>query len=111
MLSYQADIEAAGGTIAFHTPVMASRVEDGRIVLETGGREAAELKADLVVNAAGLEEASRKPHTTVETVKLVEGQPPAVAQIGRCIEGSYVGLSGPSNSGQLPMNSIHITVT
>jgi L-2-hydroxyglutarate oxidase LhgO len=55
MLSYQADIESAGGMIAFRTPVMASRTEDGRIVLETGGREAAELEADLVVNAAGLE--------------------------------------------------------
>jgi L-2-hydroxyglutarate oxidase LhgO len=55
MLSYQADIEAAGGTIAFRTPVMASRVENDQIVLETGGREAAKLKTNLVVNAAGLD--------------------------------------------------------
>jgi L-2-hydroxyglutarate oxidase LhgO len=54
MLSYQADIEAAGGTIAFRTPVVAARL-GGKITLETGGGEAAELEADLVVNAAGLD--------------------------------------------------------
>jgi L-2-hydroxyglutarate oxidase LhgO len=55
MLSYQADAEAAGCTTVFRTPVVAATVAGRKIQLKTGGREAAELEADLVVNAAGLD--------------------------------------------------------
>jgi L-2-hydroxyglutarate oxidase LhgO len=55
MLSYQADAEAAGATIAFRTPVLEAAIEGGKIGLATGGSEAAEIEADLVVNAAGLD--------------------------------------------------------
>lgn len=55
MLSYQADVEAAGGTTVFRTPVVTARMAERKIQLRTGGREAAELEADLVVNAAGLD--------------------------------------------------------
>jgi len=55
MLSYQADVEGAGGTAAFRTPVVAATMAADKIQLITGGREAAELEADLVVNAAGLD--------------------------------------------------------
>jgi L-2-hydroxyglutarate oxidase LhgO len=54
MLSYQADAEAAGATIAFRTPVVEATIDGGKIGLATGGSEAAEIEADLVVNAAGL---------------------------------------------------------
>ncbi len=55
MLSYQADAEAAGGTTVFRTPVVAGTIAGRKIELRTGGSEAAELEADLVVNAAGLD--------------------------------------------------------
>ena len=54
MLSYQADIEAAAGTTIFRTPVIGATMAGLNIYLRTGGKEGAELEADLVVNAAGL---------------------------------------------------------
>jgi L-2-hydroxyglutarate oxidase LhgO len=55
MLSYQADAEAAGAIIAFRTPVLRAVIAGGKIELATGGSEPAEIEADLVVNAAGLD--------------------------------------------------------
>ena len=55
MLSYQADAEAAGATVAFRTPVLDAAIAGGKIGLTTGGSETAEIEADLVVNAAGLD--------------------------------------------------------
>jgi L-2-hydroxyglutarate oxidase LhgO len=55
MLSYQADAEAAGATLAFRTPVLDAAIAGGKIGLTTGGSETAEIEADLVVNAAGLD--------------------------------------------------------
>ena len=55
MLSYQADAEAAGATVAFRTPVLEAAIAGGKIGLTTGGSETAEIEADLVVNAAGLD--------------------------------------------------------
>ena len=55
MLSYQADIEAAGGTIVLRTPVLGGTIVGRTIQLRTGGTESAELEADLVVNTAGLD--------------------------------------------------------
>ena len=55
MLSYQADADTAGGTTVFRTPVVAAAIAGRKIQLRTGGSEAAELEADLVVNAAGLD--------------------------------------------------------
>jgi L-2-hydroxyglutarate oxidase LhgO len=55
MLSYQADAEAAGGTIVLRTPVLAAIIAGNTIQLRTGGSEAAELEAEILVNAAGLD--------------------------------------------------------
>jgi L-2-hydroxyglutarate oxidase LhgO len=55
MLSYQADAEAAGCTMAFHAPVVAAFMAGNKIQLRAGGQEKAELEAELVVNAAGLD--------------------------------------------------------
>ena len=55
MLSYQADAEAAGATIAFRTPVLEATIAGRTIGLRTGGSESAEIEADLVINAAGLD--------------------------------------------------------
>ena len=57
MLSYQADAESAGWHDRFpHSPVVAAAIAGRKIELRTGGSEpAAELEADLAVNAAGLD--------------------------------------------------------
>ena len=55
MLSYQADAEATGATFSFLTPVIAAAVVGDGIELRTGGVESAEIEAELVVNAAGLD--------------------------------------------------------
>ena len=55
MSCYQADAEAAGATVVLHTPVLEAIIAGNAIQLKTGGSQAAELEADLVVNAAGLD--------------------------------------------------------
>ena len=54
MLALQGDAEAAGAMFAFHTPVTAIRIEGDGFVVETGGAEPMVLKAQTLVNAAGL---------------------------------------------------------
>ncbi len=54
MLAYQGDAEAAGAVIAFHAPVHSARIADDGIVLDVAGVEPMAIKADRVVNAAGL---------------------------------------------------------
>ena len=54
MLAYQGDAEGAGAVLAFQSPVLGGRVEDDGIVLDIGGAEPATIKAEIVVNAAGL---------------------------------------------------------
>ena len=54
MLAYQGDAEDAGAALAFHSPMLGGRVEDDGIVLDIGGAEPSTIKADIVVNAAGL---------------------------------------------------------
>lgn len=54
MLAYQGDAEAAGAMVAFESPVQGGRVEDDGIVMDIGGAEPSSIKADVVVNSAGL---------------------------------------------------------
>jgi L-2-hydroxyglutarate oxidase LhgO len=54
MLALQGDLEEAGGTIAFRTPVRRGRCEGGAIYLEAGDGNGMELAASIVVNSAGL---------------------------------------------------------
>ncbi|MFI4880212.1 MAG: NAD(P)/FAD-dependent oxidoreductase [Steroidobacterales bacterium] len=55
MLSYQADLEASGGTVLCGSAVVAGELRDREIVLQIGDAQAVELSAGLVVNAAGLD--------------------------------------------------------
>jgi L-2-hydroxyglutarate oxidase LhgO len=55
MLSYQADAEAAGCMFAMRTRVLEGTLSGRTIQLRTGGREPADLEADLVINSAGLD--------------------------------------------------------
>ncbi len=55
MLALRGDIEAAGGALAFHAPLLrAEKAADG-FVLEVGGDAPMTLQCRLLVNAAGLE--------------------------------------------------------
>ena len=54
MLSYQADIEAAGGAVVLQTPVEGGQLGSDGIAIRLGGSDPAALRADRVVNAAGL---------------------------------------------------------
>ena len=54
MLALQGDLEDAGGTIVFHSPVRRGHCERERIVLEAGADEIVELAARVVINSAGL---------------------------------------------------------
>lgn len=86
MLALQGDLEAAGGMIAFETPVEAGVLRDGAIVLTTGGNEAAEVTARIVVNAAG--------HFAPKLLGLIEGFPVAHIPHQFYAKGNYFSLSG-----------------
>lgn len=49
-----ARLEALGGMLVTHTPVLAGRADAQGITLATGGAEPAEFTCDILVNAAGL---------------------------------------------------------
>lgn len=55
MLAYQGDAENAGCTIALRTPVLGAELCASAVTIRTGGAEPFELKAGLLVNAAGLD--------------------------------------------------------
>ncbi|WP_230529879.1 NAD(P)/FAD-dependent oxidoreductase [Microvirga roseola] len=54
MLALQGDLEAAGGMIAFHTPVERIAQNGAGWYVHVGGAEPAEIAVDAVINAAGL---------------------------------------------------------
>jgi L-2-hydroxyglutarate oxidase LhgO len=54
MMAYLADIESRGGTLVTNTPVRAGRVEHDGVLLETGGESPMTLRAETVINSAGL---------------------------------------------------------
>jgi hypothetical protein len=55
MLAYQGDAENAGCTIALRTPVLGAELGASAVTIRTGGAEPFELKAGVLVNAAGLD--------------------------------------------------------
>jgi L-2-hydroxyglutarate oxidase LhgO len=54
MLSYQADAEAAGALFSFRAPVRGGRIDDDGIVVAVGGDSPLDIRAERVINAAGL---------------------------------------------------------
>lgn len=55
MLAYVADLEQAGGTVVFKSPVVSGELRKGEVILNVGGTSPATLVARSVINAAGLE--------------------------------------------------------
>lgn len=86
MLALQGDLENAGGMIAFETPVLAAAVAEEGIVLHTGGGEAAEISARIVVNAAG--------HFAPKFLKALAGFPQEHAPRQWYAKGNYFSLAG-----------------
>lgn len=54
MLALLGDAEAHGATLALQSPLLAGEISDRGIALRVGGAEPMQLKARLVINAAGL---------------------------------------------------------
>jgi L-2-hydroxyglutarate oxidase LhgO len=109
MLAFQGDAEANGAMIAFETPVLAGRVANDGIELETGGAAPMRLKASLVVNAAGL--------GAQELARAIDGVPQASVPPLHYAKGNYFALLGKSPFSRLiyPVPEkgglgVHITV-
>jgi L-2-hydroxyglutarate oxidase LhgO len=86
MLAYQGDAEDHGAMLAFHAPVTGGRVASGGIELEVGGDEPMRLRAQSVVNSAGLHAPS--------VAHLIEGLRPEQIPTAWFCKGNYYTLSG-----------------
>jgi L-2-hydroxyglutarate oxidase LhgO len=86
MLALQGDLENAAGMVAFETPVAAATVTPDGILIETGGAEATEITARMVVNAAG--------HFAPKFLGRLAGFPPAHVPKQWYAKGNYFSLTG-----------------
>lgn len=88
MLALQADLEAAGGQVAFASPVIGGRL--GRLgaphMVQIGGDEPSEWAFDVVVNAAAL--------AAVSVAALFEGGAAFKLPVARFAKGNYCALAG-----------------
>ena len=88
MLSFQGEAEERGAMIAYHAPVMGGRVEDDGIVVFVGGDNPLALKADRLINAAGL--------WAPEIARTIEGLDRKTVPPDYLCKGNYYTLSGRS---------------
>lgn len=86
MLGYRGDLEAAGGVVALHAPVLSGAVRPGGFALAVGGAEPMELECEVLVNAAGLHAPG--------IARRIEGIPPAAIPASYLCKGSYYALPG-----------------
>jgi L-2-hydroxyglutarate oxidase LhgO len=86
MVSLLGGFEAAGGTLALATPVVAGRLESDGVVLVTAGASSVELGARLVVNAASL--------GAQALARAIEGHDPASVPPLHLAKGTYFHLAG-----------------
>lgn len=93
MLNLQADIEAAGGQVVFHTPVTGLTLEPAGITLQTGGNAPYTLRPKLLVNAAGL--------GAIALAAQTQGLPREWVPQGWLAKGNYFSLSGKAPFSQL----------
>lgn len=79
MLAYQGDLESAGGTVVFHSPIESGEVTNDGVILNVGGKEPMTIVCGLVVNCAGLyaQDIARKiqgiPAQTIPTLYYAIG--------------------------------------
>jgi L-2-hydroxyglutarate oxidase LhgO len=86
MLALQGDFEAAGGMVAFRSPLVAARCAPQRIAIVTGGENPLEIEARMVINSAGL-------HASVLAAKF-EGLGARFVPTTRFAKGNYYSLTG-----------------
>ncbi|MFN7180577.1 NAD(P)/FAD-dependent oxidoreductase [Hyphomonas sp.] len=108
-LALQGELEDAGGSIAFGTPLLSGAVEEGRVRLETGGANPAAILARTVVNAAG--------HNAIRVAALIEGPHTAHLPAPHYVKGSYFTIQGHTPFSRLiyPMPTtsslgLHLTI-
>lgn len=87
MLSYFGDAEAAGAVVAYLSPVLGGRIDDDGIALRVGGAEPSEIKAAIVVNAAGL--------WAPRIAATIDGLPRETVPPAYLCKGNYYTLIGP----------------
>jgi L-2-hydroxyglutarate oxidase LhgO len=86
MLAYQGEAEAAGGFVAFRTPVLGGHVRADGFELSVGGDEPTTLRCRLLVNAAGL--------YAPAVARAIEGVPTESIPPAYFCRGVYFTLSG-----------------
>lgn len=88
MLSFQGEAEERGAMIAYHAPVAGGRVEDDCIVVDVGGATPMTLKAERLVNAAGI--------WAPAIARTIDGLDPASVPRDYLCKGNYYTLAGKS---------------
>ena len=108
MLQLIADLEQAGGTLVYNSPVTGGNVCDGRLRITVGGLSDTEVRCNLLINCAGLE-ASNVAYSLGLGSKLVPKT--------RYARGHYFSLAGKSPFRHLvypiPDNAslgVHVTI-
>lgn len=86
MLALQADAEASGTSIAFHTPLVSARCAEQGFELSMGGAQPMTLSCRELINCAGL--------SAPEVASRIAGLPSAHVPEARLCKGSYFSLSG-----------------
>ena len=81
MLSYQGEIESAGGILALNAPVEATKVRAGVFRVEIGGADPMLLDTELLVNSTGLHMA--------KTMASIEGFPQRCIPVIYYAKGNY----------------------
>ena len=108
-LALQGELEDAGGSIAFGTPLLSGAVEAGHVRLETGGASPATIRARTVVNAGG--------HHAIKIAAAIEGPHSAGLPSPHYVKGSYFTIQGHTPFSRLiyPMPTtsslgLHLTI-
>lgn len=86
MLALEGDLEAAGGAIAFRSPVLGGRVTGDGVEIDVGGAEPISLLAKTVVNAAG--------HGAPGLAGSIDGIASGAVPRPHLARGNYFALSG-----------------
>ena len=93
MLSFVGDVENAGGTIVYRSPVLGGRVGGDSFVLDVGGNDATSIECATLVNAGGLH--------AQELAGNLAGFPAEHIPPRHIAVGHYFTYSGPSPFGHL----------
>ena len=86
MLSYQGDIEHAGGAVVIHAPVAGGAIRPGAFTLHIGGSDPMDLECEVLVNAVGLHAPS--------FARGLHGLPPETIPPEFLCKGNYYSLQG-----------------